>query len=98
MRYTADGKAIGTVDNGGETVELRRVGKTVYIKASPAFWSSAGGAKAGALFGDKYVKAPGSDQRGASILSLPHKGSFIDTAPAPTGPITKGAARTGQRT
>ena len=34
MRYTDDGKAIGTVDNGGETVELRRVGQTVYIKAS----------------------------------------------------------------
>jgi hypothetical protein len=94
MRYTADGKASGTVDNGGETVELRRVGQIVYIKASKAFWSSAGGTKAATLFGDKYVKAPVSDQRVASIVSLTDKGSFIDSALATTGTITKGATKT----
>jgi hypothetical protein len=94
MRYTADGKASGTVDNGGQTVELRRVGQVVYIKASKAFWSSAGGTKAATLFGDKYVKAPVSDQRVASIVSLTDKGSFIDSALATTGAITKGATKT----
>ncbi|HEV7655449.1 MAG TPA: hypothetical protein VGP36_12055 [Mycobacteriales bacterium] len=94
MRYTADGKAIGTVDNGGQTVEIRRLGQTIYVKASPAFWSAAGGAKAGTLFGNKYVKAPVNDQRVAPIVSLTDKGSFIDSALATTGTVTKGATKT----
>jgi hypothetical protein len=94
MRYTADGKAVGTVDNGGETVELRRIGSVLYVKASAAFWSAAGGGKAGTLFGGKFVKAPISDQRVAPIASLTDKGSFIDSALATTGTVTKGATST----
>jgi hypothetical protein len=75
MRYGADGKAVGKVDNSGETVEIRRVGQVIYVKASPAFWTAAGGAKAASLFGGKFVKAPLADKRLASVVS---------DAPAPT--------------
>jgi hypothetical protein len=94
MRYGADGKAIGTVDNSGERIEIRRVDQTLYVKASPAFWSAAAGAKAAALFGGKFVKAPLSDKRVASVVSLTEKDGFIDVALSTSGGVVKGAAKT----
>ena len=94
MRYGADGKAVGTFDNSGETVEIRRVGQVIYVKASPAFWTAAAGAKAASLFGGKFVKAPLADKRLASVVSLTDKASFIDSALATSAGVTKGAATT----
>ncbi len=94
MRYGADGRAIGTVTNGGETIELRRVGQVVYLKASKAFWTATAGARAGTVFGGKYVKAPVTDQRVAAVVSLTDKGAFIDAALSTTRGVDKGATRT----
>jgi hypothetical protein len=94
MRYSAGGKAIGTIENGGQTVELRRTGQIVYIKADKSFWTSVAGAQAGTLFGGKYVKAPLTDKRISAVVSLTDMGSFIDSALSATGPITKGPATT----
>jgi hypothetical protein len=94
MRYGADGKAIGKVDNSGQTVEIRRVGQVLYVKASPAFWTAAAGAKAASLFGGKFVKAPLSDKRLASVVSLTDKASFIDSALATSAGVTKSGAKT----
>jgi hypothetical protein len=66
----------------------------LYIKASPTFWSAAGGAKAGSLFGGKFVKAPVSDKRLASVVSLTDKSAFIDAALSTSAGVTKGAAKT----
>jgi hypothetical protein len=94
MRYSAAGSAIGTVTNGGETIELRRVGQVIFIKASKAFWTATAGAKAGTLFGEKYVKAPVTDQRVSAVVSLTDKGAFIDAALSTTGGVEKGAVKT----
>ncbi|HST65060.1 MAG TPA: hypothetical protein VLM05_07705 [Mycobacteriales bacterium] len=94
MRYSAAGNAIGTVTNGGETIELRRVGQVVYLKASTAFWTATAGAKAATAFGGKYVKAPVTDQRVAAVVSLTDKGAFIDAALSTTGGVEKGATKT----
>jgi hypothetical protein len=94
MRYSAAGKAIGTIETGGQTVELRRAGQVVYIKADKNFWTSVAGAQAGTLFGSKYVKAPLTDKRITAVVSLTDMGSFIDSALSATGPVTKGAATT----
>jgi hypothetical protein len=94
MRYGAGGKAIGTIQNGGQTIELRRTGQLVYIKADKDFWTSVAGAQAGALFGEKYVRAPLTDKRVEGVVSLTDKGSFVDSALSTKGPITKGAPTT----
>jgi hypothetical protein len=93
MRYSAAGDAIGTVTNGGETIELRRVGQVVYLKASKAFWTATAGAKAGTVFGEKFVKAPVTDQRVSAVVSLTDKGAFIDAALSTTGGVDKGAVK-----
>jgi hypothetical protein len=94
MRYSAGGKAIGTIQNGGQTIELRRTGQLVYIKADKAFWTSVAGAQAGALFGEKYVRAPLTDKRVEGVVSLTDKGSFVDSALSTKSPVTKGAPTT----
>jgi hypothetical protein len=94
MRYSANGKAIGTIANGGQTVELRRTGQVIYIKADKDFWTSVAGTQAGTLFGGKYVKAPLTDKRVGAVVSLTDKGSFIDSALSTTGAVTKGAPTT----
>lgn len=94
MRYTSANTAIGTLTNGGQTIELRRVGSVVYLKASKAFWAATAGAKAATAFGGKFVKAPVTDQRVAAVVSLTDKGAFIDAALTSTSGVTKGATKT----
>jgi hypothetical protein len=94
MRYGANGKAIGTIENGGQSVELRRAGQVIYIKADKDFWTSVAGAQAGTLFGGKYVKAPLTDKRVSAVVSLTDKGSFINSALSTTGAVTKGEPTT----
>ena len=48
MRYGTGAKAIGTISNNGQTVELRRIGGVVYLKAGKDFWTSIGGARTAA--------------------------------------------------
>jgi hypothetical protein len=94
MRYATAGDATGSVTNGGETIELRRIGPTVFLKASKAFWTGTAGAEAGTVFGGKFVKAPVSDRRVTAVVSLTDKGAFIDAALSTTGGVEKGAVTT----
>ena len=51
--------AAGTMTISGQGVELLRLGKIVYMKASAGFWKAQGGtAAAAAMFAGKYVKLP----------------------------------------
>lgn len=89
MRYSAD-KAIGTVSSSGQQIELRRIDKTVYLKADKAFWTQTAGAAAAELLGGKYLKAPLTDQRVAQLASFTDKDAFVDEVLDDTGTITKG--------
>ena len=93
MRYSSDGKAIGTVSNAGRTVELRRVGQVVYLKADAAFWSSTAGAQAAKVLGGKYLKAPLTDQRVASLAAFTEKDAFVDEALKGSGTLSKGGTK-----
>lgn len=89
MRYSAD-KAIGTVSSSGQEIELRRIDKTIYLKADKAFWTQSAGAAAAELLGGKYLKAPLTDQRVAQLASFTDKDAFVDEVLDDTGTITKG--------
>lgn len=89
MRYSAD-KAVGTVSSSGQEIELRRIDKTVYLKADKAFWSQTVGAAAAELLSGKYLKAPLTDQRVAQLASFTDKDAFVDEVLDETGTITKG--------
>lgn len=91
MRYGAEGAATGTVSSGGQTIELRRDGETIYLKAPAAFWQSSGaGAEAAKLFGDKFLKAPLTDQRVGQLATFTDKDAFVSQVLDPGGELTKG--------
>lgn len=94
MHYAASGNAIGTVGNAGQTIELRRIGQTVYVKADKAFWTSSAGAAVGNLLGGKYLKAPLTDQRVAQLGAFTDKNSFADEVLSPSSTVTKGDTKT----
>jgi hypothetical protein len=90
MSYGQD-KALGTVSSSGQRIELRRIGKTVYLKADKAFWTRSAGAAAAELLGDKYLKAPVTDQRVASLATFTDKDQFAGEVLDPdSNELTKG--------
>lgn len=94
MHYATAGDAVGTVTNGGQTIELRRVGQTVYVKADRAFWTKSAGAAVGQLLGGKYLKAPLSDPRVKQLGAFTDKNSFADEVLTPAHDVTKGDTKT----
>ncbi len=60
----------GKLSEGGLAFELIQVGKTVYIKGSPAFYKHIGGDAAAQLLQGKWLKAPASDSDFASLSQL----------------------------
>lgn len=92
MRYGTD-KAIGSVSNAGQKIELRRIGQTVYLRADKAFWSQSAGAAAAELLGGKFLKAPVTDARVKQLASFTDKNAFVDEVLDPDGTVTKGEAK-----
>jgi hypothetical protein len=94
MRYGEGAKAIGTVSAAGKTIELRRNGQTLYVRADASFWQSSGGAAAAKLLAGKYLKAPLSDQRVAALGQFTDKDAFTSQVLKPDGTVTKGDTKT----
>jgi hypothetical protein len=90
MHYGSAGQAYGTVSNSGRTIELRRVGQVVYLKADTAFWTASAGAEAAKLLGGKFLKAPLSDQRIAELASFTDKDAFVGEVLEPDGELSTG--------
>ena len=90
MRYGADDKAYGTVSSSGQTIELRRIGQTVYLKADAAFWQATGGGEAAKLLGGKFLKAPLTDARVKQLADFTDKDAFVGQVLDPDGALTKG--------
>lgn len=93
MRYGTGAKAYGTVSSSGQTIELRRVGQTVYLKADAAFWQATGGAQAAKLFGGKFLKAPLTDPRVKQLADFTDKATFVGEVLDPGGDLTKGEVK-----
>ena len=60
----------GKLSESGLAFELIAVGKTVYIKGSPAFYKHIGGSAAAQLFQGKWLKASATDSDFASLSQL----------------------------
>lgn len=94
MRYGEGQKAFGTITSSGQTIELRRDGQTVYMKADAKFWQSSAGAEAAKLLAGKYLKAPLTDQRVAALATFTDKDTFTSQVLKPDGSVTKGDTKT----
>jgi len=75
--WVGDGKGKGRLAEGGVSFDIVRIGKTVYVKGSAAFWKRFGGAAAAALLHDKWVKVPTTQAQVQSIIGLTDKSLFL---------------------
>ena len=67
----------GTIDVGGMTISIIRVGSDVYFSADDAFWTSTAGPAAAKLFSGKWVKIPATTQGFDSFAQLSKVKSFM---------------------
>jgi hypothetical protein len=84
----------GQLSESGLSFELIQVGKTVYIKGSPAFYKHIGGTAAAQLLDGKWLKAPASDSDFASLSQLTDLRQLVDQTLASHGSLTKAGTST----
>lgn len=84
----------GQISQNNLSFKLIVIGDTIYIKASPAFYSHFGGTAAAQLFQGKWLKAPVSQGELGSLAALTNFGQLIDQSLASQGTLAKGATTT----
>jgi hypothetical protein len=78
--------ATGTLTLGGSKVDLVAIGKTAYLRASPAFWKKyTQSSLAASLFAGKWIKFPADSAQFGSITSLTDDKQFFDQLTAAPG-------------
>jgi hypothetical protein len=93
LRYAGD-NSTGMLGVSGQTIELRKLGQTVYLKGSREFWTSNGGEAAAELLTGKWLKTPLSDKRFSGLYQLTDLREAAKGILDPDGTITKGAEKT----
>ena len=93
LRYSRDNSA-GTLRVSGQTIDLRKLGQTVYLKGSREFWTGNGGEAAAQLLTGKWLKTPLTDKRFTGLSALTDLDEAAKGILGPDGTITKGAETT----
>jgi hypothetical protein len=91
MQLLAGKGGHGRITENGLSFELITLGRTVYIKGSPAFYSHIGGPAAAQLLQGKWLKAPAAAGEFASVTSLTDLRKLLDTTLTSHGALAKGA-------
>ena len=78
----------------GESFDVLRAGKTVYVRGSRAFYTKVAGKQAAALLQGKWLSAPATTGQFASIGELTDIKTFFTGVLGSHGTVTKGAETT----
>ena len=82
LNSAGDGQ--GTLTSSGQPVKLIKIGNTLYVSSTTAFWTKNLGASAGQTLGTKWVAASSTDSNYAGIADLFQAsqitGQFLSTA------------------
>ncbi len=78
----------------GSSFDVVRVGKTVYVRGSTAFYTKVAGKQAAALLKGKWLSAPATTGEFASIGAFTDIATFFTGVLGSHGRITKGAETT----
>jgi hypothetical protein len=84
----------GRITLEGLSIDLVRVGGSVYINGSQAFYSRIAGAAAARLLQGKWLKAPENSGNFASLASLTDLVKLVDTTLTSHGTLARGATKT----
>jgi hypothetical protein len=95
LRLVAGGGAVGDVTQGGDKLQLVRIGPTAYVKGDAATIKSLAGAKAAQKLGGRWLKLPIADPAYKSIKMLTAMSDLVGSAVSPNGStLTKLPRRT----
>jgi hypothetical protein len=70
ISLTSAGDGQGTLTSSGQPVKLIKIGDTLYVSSTTAFWTKILGAAAGQTLGTQWVSASSSDSDYAGIANL----------------------------
>jgi hypothetical protein len=95
LRLVAGQGAVGDVTQGGNKLQLVRIGPTAYVKGDAATIQSLAGAKAAQKLGGRWLKLQIADPAYASIKKLTAMNDLVAGAVSPSGTtLTKLPQRT----
>ncbi len=94
LSLLANSGARGQLSQNGVSVEVIRIGQTLYVKGSEAFYRSLAGPSATRLLAGRWLKASASDKGFSSLASLTDLRTLVDTTFANQGTLTKGPLTT----
>ncbi len=94
MQLLAGKGGRGRITLEGLSIDLIRVGGSVYINGSQAFYRHVAGPAAAQLLQGKWLKAPENSGNFASLASLTDLGKLIDTTLGSHGTLARGATTT----
>ncbi len=83
----------GSITLAADTLQIVSDGTTVYFKGDKAFWTNQASAQAATLIGDRWLKAPVTNE---SFKSLAEFADFENTVTGilkPDGSVTKGSTK-----
>jgi hypothetical protein len=86
--------AKGTIAEGPLSFQLIRVGESIYIKGSEAFYSHFAGSEAAKLLQGKWLQAPANSSEFQTLGSLTDMHSLIDAVLGTHGNLEKGGNST----
>jgi len=73
-----NGNGFGTVSLNGQTVQIVKVGGSLYFRAGAAFWRKQSGAQAASLFADRWVQGSASSSDFSQLASFFTTGQLAD--------------------
>ncbi|GAA3954398.1 lipoprotein [Actinomadura viridis] len=77
FRFSGRTKSTGRFSQGGQHVDLTRIGKAVYIKGNDAFWKEIGGKGAAQLFSGKSIKTTATNRDFADLAAFTDRGGLL---------------------
>jgi len=100
MQLVKDKGGRGRITLEGVSIDLVRVGGSVYINGSQAFYRRVAGAAAAQLLQGKWLKAPENSGNFASLASLTDLAKLMNTTLSSHGTLSRGGTKTvgGQKT
>ncbi len=90
MKLSKDAGGTGTITIGTDTLQVIYVDGAVYLKGDSAYWTSRANAATATLIGDRWVKAPATDESFASFAQIGDFTIAVENLLKPDSAITKG--------
>lgn len=90
LRVRKGGGSTGSIELGGDKLQLITTGSEIYIKADKEFWAKNVNAAAAEVIGNRWLKAPASDPQWGELGNFGNFDKVVNELLIPSSSITKG--------